>query len=30
MISKILKNSENSEERYNRLPFDDYFISKTK
>jgi leucyl aminopeptidase len=25
-----LKNSENSEERYNRLPFDDYFISKTK
>mgnify|MGYP001942690064 CR=1 FL=1 len=30
MISKILKNSEKSEERYNRLPFDDYFVSKTK
>jgi len=30
MISKFLDYSKNNFEKYNRLPFDDYFIEKTK
>ncbi|MDD2908035.1 MAG: leucyl aminopeptidase family protein [Candidatus Gracilibacteria bacterium] len=30
MISKFLEYSKNNFEKYNRLPFDDYFIEKTK
>lgn len=30
VIKKLLKNSESSEEKYCRLPYDDYFIEKTK
>jgi leucyl aminopeptidase len=30
IIKKLLKNSEKSEEKYCRLPYDDYFIEKTK
>ena len=30
IIEKLLDYSKNHEEKYNRLPFDDYFISKTQ
>ena len=30
MIENLLEYSKNHEEKYNRLPFDDYFVSKTK
>ena len=30
MIEKLLEYSKNHEEKYNRLPFDDYFVAKTK
>jgi leucyl aminopeptidase len=30
MIEKLLEYSKNNEEKYCRLPFDQYFIEKTK
>jgi leucyl aminopeptidase len=30
MIQKFLEYSDNHEEKYNKLPFDEYFVSKTK